>query len=161
MNNRVIGFLCGSIFACNCLADASVKLNNVDRKQPIVINNDTSVLANNDYYVEILAGPVGGILQPISIAGTNVTSMRINSQGYFDGAIGIVKGVKENELADFQVRVWRSYPSYDMAYRAGYLTGVSRKWSQIVGTVKTVSTSNQAAQTLEIPSYIYYYGDTR
>jgi hypothetical protein len=92
---------------------------------PIVINNQTSVAIGADYYVEVLGGPVGGVLIPISFAGTNTIRIKLNPDGFFDAGIGVVPGLKDNAVAEFQVRVWRGLPTYELAHMAGVITGIS------------------------------------
>lgn len=56
-------------------ADAVIRLNNLDIKIPIVINNDPNVVIGSDYFVEILSDAIGGSLNPITIVGTNRTKI--------------------------------------------------------------------------------------
>lgn len=155
----LIGLLfCGVSLIPDAFAQATVKLNNLDRKIPITISNNTSIVIGDDYFVEVLAGPVGGTLLPISIVGTNRTKIKLNKNGYFDGNIGVIPVVDPNESADFQIRIWRGLPTYEMAWRFGLLTGYSEKWTQKTGSLDMASSKNPTGPVLQISTNIYYSG---
>jgi hypothetical protein len=159
MKNWVIIGLIGltGIHRTNCFADATVKLSNLESKLPLDFANAKAVAVGNDFYVQVLAGPVGGPFTPVPIAGTTTNVFKLDKHGFFDAGIGVIPGVWENGYADFRIRVWRGMPTYDLANVVGLITGVSPAWRQKVGSwdPKTASPATATGPVLEMKAPVY------
>jgi len=140
-----------------CYGEATIKLSNLDLKLPIDFNSPAAVSAGNDFYVEILAGPIGGYLAPIPAYGTTNTVYKLDPNGLFDAGIGVVPGVIDNGYGEFRIRVWRHKPTYDVARSTGIITGLSYKWIQSVGSWDLKVSPTPSAPALQIKK-IYYSG---
>ena len=135
------------VFSIHSRADSTVRLNNRDANQPIYDNNLQTPAFGPEYYVEVLAGPVGGVLSPITLAGSTETHFPFTEPGYFDAGVGIIPGVMDGGPADFMIRAWKKSADF-------VADGLSAKWTQLTGSWNPVSGSPDAASTpvLKIPS---------
>jgi hypothetical protein len=72
MNKWAIVSLIGMLAtqATQCYGDATIKLSNLESKLPLDFANAKAVAAGDDFYVQVLAGPVGGPFIPVAIIGT-------------------------------------------------------------------------------------------
>jgi len=135
-------------------------LSNLESKLPLDFANAKAVAKGNDFYVQVLASPIGGVVTPVAIAGTTNTIFKLGKDGFFDAGIGVVLGVPDNGYADFQIRVWRGMPTYELAAVLGLRTGISPRWQQKVGSwdPKTAATATATGPALEmrLPSYYGY-----
>jgi hypothetical protein len=135
MRIRLISVLLtfGIILSSIGFADLTVKLSNHDSMMPIFYQTFGTLATRNDFYVEVLAGPVGSTLIPATIAGTTETVIKLDQPGYFDGGIGVIPqydGLHDNGPVDLQVRAWTGAPTYDQSVS----TGMSLRWSQFTGS---------------------------
>jgi hypothetical protein len=152
----IIGLLgLAGIQATCCYGDATVKLSNLESKLPLDFANVKAVAAGDDFYVQVLAGPIGGVLIPVAIAGTTNTVFKLGKNGYFDAGIGVIPGVSDNGYADFQIRAWRGMASYELAILVGLRTGLSPRWHQKVGSWDSRTDVRAAGTALEmrLPTY--------
>jgi len=110
-------------------AAATISLNNYDSDKPIFYLKDGTKASGADVFVEVLAGPVGGVLAPV--ANTSALSkFGLSEPGYFDNAVGVIPGLADGAQVDVQVRTWKGGASYDVAAESG----ISAKWTQASGT---------------------------
>jgi len=146
------------IQATCCYGDATVKLSNLESKLPLDFANAKAVAVGDDFYVQVLAGPIGGVLIPVAIAGTTNTVFKLGKNGYLDAGIGVIPGVPDNGYADFQIRAWRGMASYELAILVGLRTGLSPRWQQRVGSwdSSTAVRATGPALEMKLPSYYGY-----
>ena len=111
-------------------AVGTVALNNFDSDKPVFAIGGAPVPVNQDYFVQLLGGPVGGTLGAVvpTGGGTGVLSFT-DFAGYFDGGVGIVPGAAANGQASFELRAWKGAAGYDAANERGSVT-----WNQAVGS---------------------------
>ncbi len=122
----------GSISAAEATGSrvyATVMLNNYDANQTIRQITPLTPAQGGDIWVELLGGPVGGVMTPVVDAAQGLTQFNLSDPGFFDGGCGLVQGVQANEQAQFQLRVWRGAVSFEAATERG----VSEVWSQVTG----------------------------
>jgi hypothetical protein len=146
------------IQATHCYGDASIKLSNLESKLPLDFANAKAVANGYDFYIQVLAAPIGGVLIPVAIVGTANTIFKIGKDGFFDAGVGVILGVQDNGYADFQVRVWRGMPTYELAAVLGLRTGISPWWQQKVGSwdPKTASPATATGPAMEMKLPLYY-----
>jgi hypothetical protein len=113
---------------------ATVMLNNYDANVPIKLIWCQTPPTNLMF--QVWGGPPGGVLQAVVTIGTSnsvFTGIGTSSEpGYFDGGIGQVAGVADNNLADFQVRAWVGPPG--SAYETAEIKGATTRWTQETGS---------------------------
>jgi hypothetical protein len=162
MNKWAIVSLIGMVAtqAPQCYGDATIKLSNLESKLPLDFANAKAVAAGDDFYVQVLAGPVGGPFTPVAIIGTTTNTFKVDKHGFFDAGLGVVLGVQDNGYADFQIRVWRGMPTYELAAVLGLRTGISPRWQQKVGSWDPMTalpaTATGPALEMKLPSYYGY-----
>jgi hypothetical protein len=109
---------------------ATVLLNNFDADKPMYfLIAGTPAPMNKGIQVQLLAGPVGGILAPVvpTSGGDSVLPISV-VDGYFDGGVGIVPGVLPGDLAQFELRAWEGTQDLWMSWILG-----SIQWTQTTG----------------------------
>ncbi len=113
---------------------ATVMLNNYDAEVPIKLIWCQTPPTNLMF--QVLGGPPGGVLLALATIGASnsvFTGIGTGSApGYFDGGIGLVAGIADNNLADFQVRAWVGPP--DSAYETAEIKGATTHWTQETGS---------------------------
>jgi hypothetical protein len=97
------------------MAEATVKMNNIDSHKPILALPDGTLLDGKDVYVELYGGPIGGTLFPVIPVGISDSRIRLSQPGYFDAGVGVVPGILGNSYAEFYIRAWFGWPYYDSA----------------------------------------------
>ena len=146
-------FVCYLIWSSfSAYADATVHLSSYDSHMPVLFQNSETLAAGPDFYVEVLGGPVGGYLAPLEPIGASTPIIKLNDPGYFDAGIGVIPGVRDGGVADFQVRAWYGSPDYDHA-AAG--VGLSIRWTQIVGGWDPTSGVAPTGPTLQMGSPVW------
>lgn len=117
--------------AVECLAAAIVSLNNYDVNIPIMYQGPQLVSAPTTTYVQLLAGPVGGLLSPVTINATTGSIIEgIDDGGFFDAGLGVIHGVTDYAQADFLLRAWIGAATFE----AATVSGQSAKWTQATGS---------------------------
>lgn len=125
---------------------ATVALNNFDADKPIFAIGGAPAPVNQDYYVQLLGGPVGGPLTPV---GDGI--LIADFPGYFDGGVGVVPGVAPGGQADLELRAWKGTGGFGAATESGKVN-----WSQATGTWNNqlVPPPPPTGASLAIPSNI-------
>ena len=139
-------------------AQGLVRLNNREAQIPIRLNNEASLAIGDEVFVEILAGPVGGTLAPITSSASVTNRFALGASGWFDGGVGTVPGVPENGLAQFEIRIWRALASYELAHGFGVISGRSTNWIQRVGGGAPKPGQTGPGAALAVPTKFTYSG---
>jgi hypothetical protein len=139
-------------------AGGVIKLSNKDINIPIVINNISTNIIDDSYFVEVYAGPIGGRLSPLKNSSNGKSRLKLQATGFFEGNYSEIPGVLPGDFAEFQVRIWKGMPSYDMALGFGKLTGLSEKWHQKVGIAEGINGKSDTRTILQVPKAFYYTG---
>jgi hypothetical protein len=113
-----------------CKGVATVQLNNRDPDRPVYYLKIGELVPAAGTFVEVLGGPIGGVLIPIANLDGSGTVFRCSEPGYFNAGVGVIPGISDLGPAEFVVRVWRDEPSYDLAGQRG----TSLHWTQLTGS---------------------------
>jgi uncharacterized repeat protein (TIGR02543 family) len=136
------------LLALRAWADAAVCLNNYDANQPIAYLVGGTFALPAGVQVEIWSGPVNGALKPVA-NGSGLSRFNLSEAGYFDGGIGVIAGLPDKSLAQFQIRAWKEGVTFDAAaYR-----GASAVFTQTTGSNPPLPLL-PAPVPLQIPSAI-------
>lgn len=109
---------------------ATVALNNFDASQLVYYQNSSTQASGTSFWIELLAGPVGGKLNPVFSTSSHTGRFRLSDPGHFDAGIGTVTGVEPNGVAEFQLRAWKDAGTYAQAAERAETV----KWTQAVGS---------------------------
>lgn len=129
---------------------AIVALNNVEPDQPIFFMMPGN-LAPIGVQVDLLGGPLGGVLTPVYMLGPHRTLFSVDQYpGYFDAGTGAVPGALGNETVQLQMRAWLGADTYE----AAILRWESPVWEQTTGTWDSTLVPPQPplAPSLTIPA---------
>ena len=116
----LVAFHLGSVMVCG--QKATINLNNIEADEPIVYQNQFTgqppipapVPVNQNFYVRLYGGTVGGSLTPIfNLNGESVFAID-QRPGYFDGGIGIVPGIEPGGVAAFELVAWQGDKDADL-----------------------------------------------
>jgi len=126
----------GSAADCMAAASAVVNYNNYDNNSPLLYQATTGGATVNataaTTYVELLAGPVGGALSPVTVgsSGTSATVLGLTEDGFFDYGNAVIAGVTAGADAQFQLLVWTGGSTWETAtYQNSKVT-----WTQATGS---------------------------
>ncbi len=112
-------------------AQATVLLNNYDAAKVIYYRTvGTLAPTGQQIYMQLMGGPVGGALNPVTVAGSTVSIIQLSAPGYFDGGCGVVTGVAPGGQAQFVLRAWKGPSPYATATEKGETAG----WTQATGS---------------------------
>ena len=117
---------------------AIVWVNNYEANTPVYYLKERGPEPSGPVYVELLGGPVGGNLKPVTCDGG--IEIKINDWwefrdvgggygGFFDAGLGVVQSVPPGGQADFQLLAWEGSDGFDQATN----WGKSEVWTQDVG----------------------------
>ena len=109
---------------------ATVALNNFDASQLVYYQNSSTQASGTSFWIELLAGPVGGKLNPVFSTSSHTGRFRLSDPGHFEAGIGTVAGVEPNGVAEFQLRAWKDAGTYAQAAERAETV----KWTQAVGS---------------------------
>lgn len=101
-------------------------------------------------FVQVLGGPEGGDLTPLSIGGSDVfeigqglpAALGDARAGFFVLGPAVIPGVAPDETAEFQMRAWRGAADFASASEQG----VSSTWTQVAGSIP------EPPQTPDVPN---------
>jgi len=113
----------------SCFGAATVLLNNYDANFPILFNGANAPVDGT--YIQLIGGPVGGTLAPVTQAkpGSTASVFGMTEPGFFDSEVGVVPGVTSGD-AQLQLIAWRG--SADLASATD--VGRSAVWTQSTGS---------------------------
>jgi hypothetical protein len=139
---------------------ATVYLNNKYAEMPIYLY-ETGTLATGDdvLYVMIYVNGIDSLSHTLYKVGTTGNSandyvFKVDEQGYFDGGVGIVPGLKEDgSVVDLTVAAWLGTASDPKGY-PGAVRGYSATWSQLTGTWDPNSGTTATGTELLVPNSV-------
>jgi hypothetical protein len=116
---------------------ATVAINNIDANTPVYYTATDSLPLNimpinQNVYVQLLGGPVGGSLTPIFNLNGESAFQIDQIPGYFNGGIGMVPGVIPGGFAEFELRAWQGKKNDDFE-NTFVNRAITGRWAQQTG----------------------------
>jgi hypothetical protein len=142
--------------AAQGMADATIRLNNKDSQMPIFISHIGTLATTGDQiYLQILAGPIGAPLYPVTPIGGTTSIIELSEAGYFDAGVGVIPGVSGGSAVQCQLIAWQGLPgsSDPPTYESSFLRGETR-WVQMSGSWDPKSGLAPSCPVLAMPSAV-------